>query len=1195
MKLKKSMAVFLALTMLTSSAAVAANAASSEESVSAGSYYNASYLEDYAQKAYNEKNLGCTYSAKKTVWKVWSPEAASVKLNLYRTGSDDEFGASNLGSYGMTKNSSTGVWSITLEGDYKNIYYTYSVDANGSVSEVQDIYSTAVGVNGNRSMVADFASTNPDGWENDNHVLFDSASEAAVWEVHVRDFSASSTSGISAQNKGKYLAFTEGGTKLNSSTDPNAISTGIDYLVEQGINCVQLLPVHDIAELDERYPSSSSNRSWGYMPKNFSVPEGTYATDAFDGNVRIKEFKQMVQALHDRGIAVVMDVVYTHTDGGASSFGKTVPGYYYRQWSATEYSNGSGCGNETATDKLMFRKYMIDSLKHWISEYHIDGFRFDLMGIADIPTMNEIRSEIDKMYADGSGKKIMLYGEPWTAASIPISNNVTQSKAQQINARVGMFNDTYRNAIKGDTDGTGTGFVQGNTSYTNDVVNGIKGQNYSYLAPSQIVSYTDCHDNLILWDKILKSGGSSSWNTTSQTYLNRVKSAFTLVLTSQGMAFSAGASEFCRTKSGNGNSYDAGDSINCIDWSRLATYSEVAEYYKGLLQIRSNYTPLKDTSFHTPSFQSSSGNVVAYTYSNNKSNEWGNLCVIVNSGSSSRTVNLNSSGWIVVANGTKAGLSSLGTVSGNSYTVAANSSVILVSSSTFGRLNAATALGNLTVNHVDENGNVLKTETAKYKAGNTYRATPDNTLLKSYQYVKAQGNVSGKVEAGKSYTVNLIYKKADVQQYTVSVRYVTDNGSTLSSASKTFNAGDSYQLTPKMIAGYQLDTDQYPADTYGTVNENKTIKFVYKSIGTSSVKVHYYNANNWADVRCYAYDSNLNALNGSWDYAGLMTHDGGNWYSCTINAPSAYVMFHPSSGSAQEPGAGEQGYLAAGEVWIQNRELTFSSKVITSHIDLATGKKIANDVILDKPSVTSTQTYTTSSLKEREGEIIYTYGSSNGYFQPGVINVVYLYTGEKIPYPTTKLLIGDANMDGKIDVRDASEIQRYLAEFITFTDKQMKAADCYSNGVVEIKDVTVLQKYIAEFEGREADDRTGTYYDYSEPATEEPTTEEPTDPPVEYYTVTFSNALRWSGKIYCYCWENGKDGEVSWPGAEMSYLTTNDYGENQYTCKVPSNADWVIFTNGSAQTIDIPFDGTIVNFYTKSETDGLGHYQYGTW
>lgn len=1254
MKFRKSLSLLLSATMITGMASFAANAVVTDGEVSAGSYYNASYLESYASKAYNETGLGAVYSKASTTWKTWSPEATSVKVKLYKTGSDSESGAGVIGTYPLTKNSTTGVWSTTLTGDYKDVYYTYIVTVNGSVKETQDVYSKAVGVNGNRSMVVDLDSTDPDGWNTDKHVLFNSAAEAVVWEVHVRDFSASKTSGVSAENQGKYLAFAEGGTKLNSDTSSSAVSTGIDYLVEQGINCVQLMPVYDFQSVEETIASSSSNRNWGYDPQNYNAPEGSYSSNPYDGNTRITEFKQMIQALHDRGISVVMDVVYNHTySTEGSCFSKTVPGYYFRKTSSSVYSNGSGCGNETASDKLMYRKYMIDSIKYWAEEYHIDGFRFDLMGIHDITTMNTIRSELDSLYADGSGKKILMYGEPWTGGTVAISDGCAQAKASSLDSRVGMFCDTYRDAIKGDTNGTGKGFIQGNTDKTYDVVNGVQGKCFKAKAPSQTIAYADAHDNLILWDKIVKSNGSSSWNSTSASFKGQLKEAMTLILTSQGIPFMTAGSEFCRTKQGDHNSYKSSDSINAIDWNRVKTYSDVAAYYKGLLQIRENYTPMKSSTFNTPTFQSDYGYVVAYTYSNNKSDEWGNVCVLVNGGTQSYTIPLDGSGWTIVANGTKAGLKSLGTVSGSNYSIPAKSSAVLVKSSTFSRLqNKEDNFGTLTVNHVDENGKVLKTSTAKYREGSTYRALPDTTILFDHSLKSTEGATSGTVVGGKNYNVTFVYSSSGIESGYLTVKYVNSSGKAVKDeATYHLRAGESYEIPAAVIQGYQLDTDKYPAESYGTFKgSDKTITFTYKDLDNTSSTVHYYNSNGWTNIRCYAYTDGGDEPNGAWAKATLMTSEGNNWYVCTVPASSAYVMFHPSSGSAQEPGQGENGYPVSGEAWIKNKTITFSSKVITSHIDAATGKKIANDVVDSKSEVTSSSSYTTSALPGKTDVIVP--GNAQGNYSAGIVNVIYLYNSSQPittappittspmtttpittapitttpittvpvttkPIPAEKILIGDANDNGSVSVIDASLIQKYVSELITFTDRQLIAADCDGDGRVSVKDATLIQRYCAQLgdTGNVGQYVGGTVETTVAPTTAkpttvptttqkpttavpttQPTTAKPTQPPVpQTYTVKFSNSQYWKGTIYCYYWTDGEDGPVAWPGTAMTYVETNDYGQAIYSAKVPSTADYIIFNNNDSQTVNIPFDGSALNYYALSEIDSNWHHLYATW
>ena len=1049
---------------------------------------------------------------------------------------------------------------------------------------------------------------------------------------HVRDFSVSKNSGVSEDNKGKYLAFAEGGTTLNSDTSSSAVSTGIDYLVEQGINCVQLMPVYDFGSVKEDVASSSSNRNWGYDPVNYNAPEGSYSTNPYDGNTRITEFKQMIQALHDRGISVVMDVVYNHTYSTDSCFNRTVPGYYYRMNSSSSYSNGSGCGSETASDKLMYRKYMIESVKYWAEEYHIDGFRFDLMGIHDITTMNDIRSALDGLYSDGSGKKILMYGEPWTGGSVAISDGCSQSKAGLLNSRVGMFCDSYRDAIKGSTDGSDKGFVQGNTDKSGTVANGVTGKGFSAQAPSQTIAYADAHDNLILWDKIVKSNGSSSWNSTSSSLKGQVKKVMGLLLTSQGIPFMTAGSEFCRTKQGDANSYKSSDAINEIDWSRVNTYSDVAAYYKGLLEIRENYSPMKSSTFNTPSFQSTYGDVVAYTYSNNKSNEWGKVCVLVNaSPTNDWPITLDGSGWTVVADGKTAGLKSLGTVSGNTYTVPANSACVLVQSSTFDNLKVSEkTFGTVTIKHIDDSGKVLKTSTAKYADGTTYRTYPDTTILYDYSLKDTQGATSGKVTGGKNYNVTYVYSSSGIRSGYVTVNYVDENGESIKDTVSTkYREGDSYSVPFTSIQGYQLDTDKYPANTTGTFNgTNTTINFVYKALDKTSSVVHYYNSNNWSNVRCYAYTDGGEEPNGKWNNATVMTSEGNGWLKCTIPASSSYVMFHTNS--QQEPGANETGYLVSGEAWVQNKKLSFSSKVITSHIDAATGEKIADDEILIQSKVSSDDTYKTSPLSGRTDVIAPI--NASGSLSSGIINVVYLYTSSERPstapstvtpttapatQPTEKILIGDADLNGTIDIIDATVVQKYIVKLTTLSDKALiAAARCDADGeynIVSVKDATYIQTYAAKLDGYA---NVGTYYEpevtpttapVTEPATEEPTVApttvpattapvtEPTTTPSSTFTVKFADSLNWDGTIYCYSWVDGGNPTKSWPGVAMTYINTNDYGQKVYSVEVPNTVNYIIFTNGSSQTIDIGFDGTSLNYYTESQYDSQGHAYVGTW
>ena len=697
-KLLRPLSMLLVLAMLATTATFSVlsatndyNSSGADIEVEATSAYTNSG-ESY--NTYSGTDLGAVYSKDSTTFKVWAPSASKVQLKLYNTGSDSETGAGVIGTYDMSKDSSNGVWSITQSGDLNGMYYTYLVTVNGTTKETRDVYANADGVNGKRSMVVDLDSTDPEGWSNDTHVLFDNAPEAAVWEVSVRDFSIDSTSGVDADKRGKYMAFTQHGTTLNGA---GVLKTGIDYLIENNINCVQIMPMYDFGSVDE----TKGGQNWGYDPVNYNVPEGSFSSDPYNGEVRIKELKSMIKALHDAGISVIMDVVYNHTyNTSDSAFENTVPGYYYRMNGST-FLNGSGCGNVTASDKTMYRKYMIDSVKYWANEYHIDGFRFDLMGCHDYTTMNNIRAELDKI-----DKRIITYGEPWMADwganGIDSSSAAVMDNASKLNPRVGCFNDKMRNALKGGTSDKSSGFIQGSTSSTADVKAGCMAHTSSILgkwsqAPSQTVTYNSCHDNLTLWDKILYSQGSTDYNGSNGTFLAMNKLSAALVLTSQGVAFTQAGEEFARTKRGDENSYNTGDAVNKIDWTRISQYSSLREYYKGLRLIRQVYSPFTDASNTSvgQSYFTGSNSVIAYTMQNktaNAANEWGTVAVIANNSASTQSVTLKASttlptSWATIVNGSSAGLKNLGTVTGTTISVPARTAMVLVDLVSFNEKN----------------------------------------------------------------------------------------------------------------------------------------------------------------------------------------------------------------------------------------------------------------------------------------------------------------------------------------------------------------------------------------------------------------------------------------------------------------------------------------------------------------------------
>lgn len=1230
-KSRRVFSLFLAVVILATSAVISVNAADTDNSET-GSYYNQNL---YSDQVYSGDDLGCTYTSSATTWKVWSPAATAVQLKLYNTGTDRENGAGVIGTYDMSEGSSS-VWSITLSGDYKNVYYTYLVtapDTSGTVvtNETQDVYSKAVGANGDRSMVVDLDSTDPDGWDDDEHVLNDNLTQSAVWELHIRDFSCDTDSGISEENQGNYLAFTEGGTTITSDASGETISTGIDYLVEQGINTVQLMPFADYDQVDEISGASSTKRNWGYNPKNYNVPDGSYSSDPYDGNVRITEVKQMIQALHDRGITVVMDVVYNHTSGyEASCFTDTVPGYYYRMLSSTQYADGSGQGCELATENQMTRNYIVQSLCYWAEEYHIDGFRFDLMGCIDCDTLNAAREALNKI-----SDKILMYGEPWTGGTSYVVNGAKVSNVSLLDSGIGMFSDTWIQAatnvtLQKNTSAT-AGWVGGDSTNTASVVSGLQANIIDSSDNTKTVNYMECHDDLALWDRIVGAYTSSgegkasvtvatNVDSTSSTYTSQLKLAGALNITSQGYSFMQMGTEFARTKQGQANSYNSSDSINQLDWSRVDTYSDTVAYYRGLNKIKDVYTPFSDdtsTSKNTISFISSSGTLIAYTIQNNtsnKANEWGKVAVLLNSGTSSQTVDLGSSGWVVVANDSEAGVSSLGTVSGSSYTVPARSAAILVEQSSFIDFSDNYKYGTLTTNHY-VNGVLKNTTTAKYKIGTKYHALKDESILKNNDLVSTDGTASGTFTGDT--TVDYYYESNGKKTATLTVNYVDQSGNTLTpSMEYELEQGDTFSIPVCSIEGYQLDTDKYPAGTTGTfTGSDTTITFKYKPLDSQTITVHYYNSNGWGTVFCYAYTDDGDEPLGAWTYgktsAGVMTSEGDGWYTIDVPIASCKVMFHGTANDTQEPGQNEPGYAVAGECWCYNKIVTYYATLVTSYIDVDTGEKLKDDIIVSEQKQ-STDTYTTTS-DDSLGTLVATPANAEGYYEAGVTNVVYLYrTSSIVTKPSTDTdtyMVGDANNDDAVSITDVTYIQKYLASLVFFDDDNVRNADVDGDDRISIKDASYIQRFLLGISvpydvGASVEITTPTESTAATTATTASTattaTTKMTNPTVTTasttasttQTVIFSNSLSWDGTIYCYYWSDSSM-PVTWPGEEMTYTGTNDYGQAQYSIDIPTGY-YVIFTNGTQQTEDLLFSGE-TGFYPDGSTDSEGHYTCESW
>ena len=579
------------------------------------------------------ENLWLDYQKEATTFKIWSPKASKVQLHLYKEGLKGK----PMESLRMDPDTH-GVWKKRVDGDLNGVYYTFQVMVNGQwLEETPGIYAKAVGVNGKRAMVLNMNSTDPEGWIHDQGPKINYPNEAVIYELHIRDMTIHPASGSGMP--GKYLGLTEKGT-----LGPEGVTTGIDHLSELGITHVHLLPAYDHYSIDEtRLDSAQFN--WGYDPNNYNVPEGSFSTDPYNAAVRIREFKEMVRGFHDEGIGVILDVVYNHTGGNfeASNFNLELPGYYYRSWEDGRFSDASACGNETASDKEMMRKFILESVSYWAREYHLDGFRFDLMGIHDITTMNEVAAAVKKV-----NPNIFVYGEGWTAGDSPLPS-AEQALKKNIKKmpQITAFSDDMRDGLKGSVfEDESTGFVNGAAGTEASVQMGIVGSishpqidykavNYSdepwANQPWQAISYVSCHDNHTLYDKLRVSRKDAS----HEEIIKMHKLANAIVMTSQGTAFMHAGAELMRTKKGFHNSYNLPDSINQIDWNRKVIYADVVNYYKNLIRLRKLHPAFRMTSAEEVrsklEFKKVEQGVIAYQISDyaNK-DEWKHVFVIYN-------------------------------------------------------------------------------------------------------------------------------------------------------------------------------------------------------------------------------------------------------------------------------------------------------------------------------------------------------------------------------------------------------------------------------------------------------------------------------------------------------------------------------------------------------------------------------------
>ena len=632
--------------------------------------------------SYYGSDLELVYTPEQSVFTLWAPSADRVRLNLYASGE----GGDPEEQVEMEK-AGYGTWRIHIDRDLKGSFYTFQIEKNGKwLNETPGIWAKAVGINGNRAAVIDWNETNPEGWESDRSPELKMYSDIILYELHHRDFSIAPDSGI--ENKGKFLALTETGTKT-----PEGEATGLDHLKELGVTHIHILPSFDFATVDET-KLDENHYNWGYDPKNYNVPDGSYSTDPANPVVRIREFKEMVKSLHQNGFRIVLDVVYNHTAStDHSNFDLTVPLYFYRQNADGSYSNASGCGNETASEREMVRHYIIESVKFWAREYHIDGFRFDLMGIHDIETMNHLRSgllEIDPT--------IFVYGEGWVAADspLPFEQRAVKENVGQMEG-IGVFNDEFRDGLKGSTfDEQEPGYASGNINgHFEPVKYGIVGGtdhpqvdyggllycNAPYAgAPSQMINFVSCHDGYTLVDKLkLSVQGDHA----ADELIPIDKLVHTVLLTAQGIPFIRSGEEIMQDKQGEPNSYKSPDSINRIDWSLKAKNREVFDFIRGLIALRKAHP-----AFRIPTVEglqqwlrfmdTGDSGVIAYTlgeYANN--DEWKEILVAYNGNRHEVEIGIPEGEWNVVCRNGQIDPEGKDRLPGGSVKIAASSALIL--------------------------------------------------------------------------------------------------------------------------------------------------------------------------------------------------------------------------------------------------------------------------------------------------------------------------------------------------------------------------------------------------------------------------------------------------------------------------------------------------------------------------------------
>lgn len=640
--------------------------------------YSEEDFKDYPH--YTGDDLGLTYSPRKSVFKIWSPPAKEVLLFMY----DKGIGGDTILIKKMKKGKQ-GVWSAKVKGNQEGKFYAFQVLVDTTwLAESPDPYAKATGANGKRAMVLNLKKTNPMGWDEDKRPPLNSFADIILYELHLRDISVHPSSGI--QNKGKYLGLAEAGTK-----SPEGLSTGLDHLKELGVTHVHLLPVFDFMSIDET-TLEENNYNWGYDPQNYNLPEGSYATDPYDGRVRIREFKQMVKTLHDNGLRIIMDVVYNHTGANDESvFNQMVPMYYYRLNGAGTYSDASACGNEVASERFMARKFIVESMLYWAKEYHVDGFRVDLMGILDLETMNMAAKELRKI-----DPTIFIYGEGWTAGDSPLAEQkrAVKSNVSRLDG-IAAFCDELRDGAKGHVfKPNAKGFINGETDLEESVKFGIVGAtehpgidyarvNYSKSpwakSPLQCINYVSCHDNHTLWDRLKNSNPKA----TEAELLRMDKLAQTIVLTSQGIPFLHAGEEFVRSKFGIENSYSAPDYINQIHWENKAKYQDLYEYYQKLIQLRKQHPAFRmgDKALinkHLEFFKYPIENVIGYVINDHANGDsWKRILLVFNGNQVGKAITIPEGNWKIICQDGRISLDGMGYLQGQTASLYPFSALIL--------------------------------------------------------------------------------------------------------------------------------------------------------------------------------------------------------------------------------------------------------------------------------------------------------------------------------------------------------------------------------------------------------------------------------------------------------------------------------------------------------------------------------------